>query len=270
MKRLAAVLAFCLFVVPAAASTCVRHDVTVDGRARYYMLCDPDPTACDRGDVDNRLPLLFAFHGAGGSGESEAAGRDYHDDDTRIVVYPDAYTDEDVWELDDLSFMQFIYSTIECRVDSRYVHCAGTSAGGYFCSSVGCHQPLVGAAGESLVAGILVTSAGLEESTSTCTPASPINAYYLCGEDDTTVPCETEGGLPPTLPAVTYFRTSQNCGAPSTVNHPDGVTTCEVSACDGGTTVEFCRVLNSDHFWFDIASWGTLAARFAYHLGLSR
>jgi polyhydroxybutyrate depolymerase len=128
-----------------------RLTVAIDGRERSYFVVVPAA-----GGVGKPLPLVFAWHGLGGSGalarryfgvEAAAAGK-------AVFVYPDAlplpaFGNRAGWDLTaggaDLRFFDAMYEQLardECFDVSR-VFSTGHSFGGYMTNTLGCQRASV-------------------------------------------------------------------------------------------------------------------------------
>jgi polyhydroxybutyrate depolymerase len=117
------------------------ESIQVDGRTRTYRLHVPPGS-----DPDHSLPLVFNFHGYGGTGlDQEVVSRMSPAADKLgyVVVYPDGidkhwhYSSQDV---DDVAFVNAVidYLAQAANVDPSRVYATGLSDGGFFSIFLGC------------------------------------------------------------------------------------------------------------------------------------
>lgn len=129
----------------ATAPTGVTNsDIQANGKARTYVLAVPDGY-----DANIPLPLVFAWHGLGGSGagarsyfgiEQQSAGQ-------AIFVYPNGLVvslGDTGWDLtsngDDVQLFDAIVDSVEQTycIDQARIFSTGHSFGGYFSNALGC------------------------------------------------------------------------------------------------------------------------------------
>lgn len=144
-------------------------------------------------------PLLFVFHGAGGSGGDMKALTSFDDIADRegfIVVYPDGY--KAIWEdgsgvtageradTDDMGFVSAVIDKLagEFAINLNRVYATGFSNGGMFTQRLGCEFSGKFAAIAS------VGGAMTEKLSSRCSPASPVPVMLIHGTEDSVVPWE--------------------------------------------------------------------------------
>lgn len=131
---------------PAGSSGVQELSIDVDGQTRTFVLSVPDGY-----DGASALPLVFAWHGAGGSGslarlyfgvEQAAAG-------AAIFVYPDGLPDDEDetgWDLADdgidVAFFDHLLEEVSADycVDANRVFSIGHSFGGYMTNRLGCSR----------------------------------------------------------------------------------------------------------------------------------
>ncbi len=121
--------------------------ITVRGATRTYVLSVPASAS-----LDAALPVVFAFHGDGGTGagirsslglEAPAAGG-------AIFVYPDGVQRADGWwdleglpaANDDIALFDALVTEIEARycVDPARIYATGFSRGGFFVNHLACER----------------------------------------------------------------------------------------------------------------------------------
>lgn len=122
--------------------------LTVESKSRSFVLYLPSDY-----DADRSYPLIFAWHGLGGSGAiaqyyfgvEQAAGSD------AIIVYPNALPLETAggdtgWELNpsgyDFAFFDAMYTAVTdgLCIDKSRVFSTGHSFGGYMSNHMGCYR----------------------------------------------------------------------------------------------------------------------------------
>ena len=195
-----------------------RRTTSIDGRERSYLVVVPPA-----GGPSRPLPLVFAWHGLGGSGtlarqyfgiEAASAGK-------AVFVYPDAlplpaFANRTGWDLTaegpDVRFFRAMLADLsgnDC-IDLQRVFSAGHSFGGYMTNALGCHADGLRA--------IAPVAGGLPPG-SPCA-GKPLAAWLAHGMNDGTVPfaqgeaararwaqasaCASTTGPTPPPPCVAY------------------------------------------------------------------
>jgi polyhydroxybutyrate depolymerase len=146
-----------------------------------------------------RLPVLLAFHGAGGDGRfmAEYSGLSaLADKEHFAVVYPTAGGRRHFWTLNsrdptkpaDVAFISSLLDDLPHRacVDMRRVYATGVSNGGGFTARLGCELSWRLAA--------IAPVAGGYRSLDACDAAQPVSVLEIHGTADTVVPYD---GKPP-------------------------------------------------------------------------
>ena len=116
--------------------------IDVKGSKRTYVLSVPSGSK-------EPLPLVFAFHGSGGTGENLRSyiGFKKIAEDKAIFVYPDGEGNQ--WDLDtptasnkDVAFFDALTAEIQSKhcVDQKRVFATGFSNGAYFVNQLGCRR----------------------------------------------------------------------------------------------------------------------------------
>jgi len=122
--------------------------LTVGDKARSFVLALPDDY-----DPDQLYPIVFAWHGLGGSGALAASyfGLDDAVGSDAVVAYPSAlilpdYDGKTGWNLDpngyDFVFFDALYAhlTDNLCIDEGRVFSTGHSFGGYMSNGMGCYR----------------------------------------------------------------------------------------------------------------------------------
>lgn len=162
-----------------------RRTSSIDGSDRSYLVVVP------AGGAGKPLPLVFAWHGLGGSGalarryfgiEAAAAGK-------AVLVYPDAlplpsFANRTGWNLaaegPDLRFFDAMLAQVsrdDC-VDLNRVFSTGHSFGGYMTNTLGCLR-------SSVLRAIAPVAGGLGGG---ACPGKPLAAWLAHAMNDGTVP----------------------------------------------------------------------------------
>jgi len=131
---------FIIFSIPLFSQTkdCA---ITIDGLERTYLLHLPEKTASF-----NNLPLVFVFHGGGGTGKQIMKDSEFNklsDKEKFIAVYPngidkgwndgrDDKTEKEKY--DDVKFISRLIDTLisEYKIDTARIFATGISNGGFF------------------------------------------------------------------------------------------------------------------------------------------
>lgn len=228
---------------------------TYAGQERSYLLALPEGY-----DGTTAAPLLFAFHGHGGSKEVALAASELDPLATRrgyVVVFPDAVEDPAAggarhWAYpagDDFGFVAALITDLGERlcIDDRRVYAAGHSDGSAFTGFLSCQAPYPWAA-VAMVAAFIP---------STC-PADVARPSVLSvhGTADPGVPYEggnVAGGpvvIPPVLETLDAYRDAYGCDPTATEDElQPGVDRKLYSGCAGGAEVAAYAVVGGGHEW---------------------
>jgi polyhydroxybutyrate depolymerase len=207
----------------------VRRQFTVEGVERHALVFAP------RSALDSPAPVVFAFHGHGGTAQQSAEMFGYHQAwEEAIVVYPQGLptpTNSDPagkkpgWTTSgsksdnrDLKFFDVMLGELkkEFQVDDRRIYASGTSNGGFFTYTLWGARPDVLAA----VAPAAATTRRLEDQ------LTPKPVFLVAGEMDPVVKIESQRAT------IEFVRKLNNCGEgrpgrrPAITNYqsPDGNT----------------------------------------------
>lgn len=199
-----------------------QQSITVGGSARSYALYVPD------GYDGNKLwPLVFVFHGDGGTGagirssfklEAESANG-------AIFVYPDG--EGKTWVIDnaagigkDVAFVDAIAASIQKThcVNTKKIFAVGFSKGAYFTNMLGCLSKtalrgVVGHAGGGPF-GLDGSGTKFDGQGNLVCPSPPVAALQVQGEADNTVPLD-EGQK-----ARDHWRRVNQCATTSKASSP--------------------------------------------------
>jgi polyhydroxybutyrate depolymerase len=237
---------------PAPAPGATARTLAVDGRPRTYLLSIPEGAR-----PGTPLPLVFAWHGLGGSGRLARAyfGVEQAARGGAIFVYPDAlplpaFMDRTGWDLDpaggDLRFFDALYAEVTgaACVDLGHVYSTGHSFGGFMSHHLGCQR-------RALFRALGVVAGGLPPGT--C-PGADLPVWIAHAMNDPTVPFAAgEAGKD-------HWTMANGCSGTAHAVEPAPCTAFE--GCHPGAAVHFC-VHQQRHAWPPFAGagiWGFFAA----------
>ncbi len=189
----------------------IATSIDVGGDERTFALHIPKDY-----DPEFNYPLIFAWHGLGGSGDvaQNYFGIEQHAGDDAIIVYPDAlYLDEydaTGWEVNpngyDFNFFDALYDHLlgNLCIDASRVFSTGHSFGGYMTNYLGCYRADVFNAIAPVAGGPPWGSCG-----------GPVAAWITHGSADDVVEL-SEGEA-----AREKWLTQNDCGDTSSATDPD-------------------------------------------------
>lgn len=201
------------------------------------------------------LPLVVAFHGAGGTGDGFARESGLSKSADRhgfAVLYPTAGSKRHFWSLnkaarpDDVARLRALLPkafSAAC-VNPRRVYATGVSNGGGFAARVACELAGTFAA--------VAPVAGGYRSLDPCPDGTRTSIIELHGSADQVVPYEGRG--PERAGDVRTFvagwAARDGCDRRPRITHPaHHVTWVSHMHCDGGYSVEHVRFQDTDHGW---------------------
>jgi len=222
--------------------------ITVGTEARTYLLFIPTGYS-----ASTPMPLLFAWHGLGGSGtlarqyfriEQAAANK-------AVIVYPDALplanqNNQTGWNLsatgNDVAFFDAVLKEVSASVcvDSNRIFSAGHSFGAMMTNALGCYR------GDVLRAIAPVAGSPPGRGNTTCT--GEVAVWLAHGENDTTVVYATSG-----IPSRDFWLTRNGCTMTSAATTPSPCVAYE--GCRDGLPVHWCVHQNA-HDWPSFAGAG--------------
>jgi len=221
------------------------------GRSRSYVVYLPSSVK-----VGTAVPLIFDFHGHGGSGtqeESSSGWKKKADQVGFLMVYPDGV--DNSWNVgnccglamsenvDDVGFTRAMIEAISkaACIDAKRVYATGMSNGAGFVQRLGCEAA-------DVIAAIAAASADLV--TDPCTPARPISELSVRGLSDTTVAYAggntgSTGWYDPGAKAtLDLWKTIDQCTGSETTTHQY----CEsYTSCAAGVEITLCSLPNTSH-----------------------
>jgi polyhydroxybutyrate depolymerase len=201
------------------------------------------------------LPLVLAFHGAGGNGPGFAAESRLSKTADRYgfaVLYPTAGATRHYWSLnaatqpDDVASVQALLPQAKAAacVDPARIYATGVSNGGGFAARIGCE--LAGT-----VAAVAPVAGGYR-SLDPCPDGRRTSVLEIHGTSDEVVPYA--GRAPDAAGAVVGFLAGwvrrDGCSAHAVRTQPEhDVTRFSHPDCARGLTVEHVRLDGTDHGW---------------------
>lgn len=246
------VAADCPAQVLAAGNT--TRNIQVGNAMRSYILHVPNTYTGNQ-----RVPLLFDFHGLGGSGQGEANGSSYvaaTQAESVILAFPTGTSDGigQGWNVgtccaggDDVAFTRAMVTQIQglACIDSKRIYVSGFSNGGGMSHKLACDAAdiIAAAAPGSFDFG--------EDNVDDCDPSRPISVVMQRGTNDFAVPFE--GGATPVTNRIVFL------GAQATFDkwsELDGCTGPEVdignncrqrSQCNAGVETTLCVIQGGGH-----------------------
>ena len=238
--------------------------IIYDGLERKYILYVPDSY-----DGNSSFPLMFNFHGYGGT----ATGQMYLSDmrplaDTAdfILVYPQGSylgNSESHWntaplsednksDVDDFGFINALINEISSshNIDTNRIYACGYSNGAGFSFSIACFTNRIAAIAS--VSGLMSDVAY-----DNCNPSHPIGIIIFHGTSDDVRPYDgIDGGLLSVNDALNYWTNFNHTDSIPNVNNinDNGLIFehYEYLNGDNNSSVEHYKIFNGEHVWFDI------------------
>lgn len=247
-----------------------QQSIEFEGRMRSYLLYLPPAVS-----QQSALPLLLAFHGGGGQGQSMQGLTGFNALASQkgfIVVYPDAVDKN--WNdgrgspflasqregINDTGFVSALIDHLShnLNIDAKRIYAIGMSNGGIFSQMAGCE--LAGKiAAIAPVAGSMATKLA-----PSCNPARPIPVMMIMGTDDPLVPwqggavvADKRGTVLSVADTIKKWVTFDGCdSAPAVTREPDKdpqdgtqVRREAYSGCKNSTEVILYAVEGGGHAW---------------------
>ena len=233
-----------------------------DGETREYILYVPAIY-----DGNSAVPLLFNFHGFGGTANDHLSWADMRsiaDAENFILVYPQGTlldgsshwnagleTPENKSDADDFGFIEALIDKIaaDYSIDLERVYTCGYSNGAFFSYSLACfHSDKIAAIGS-------VSGTMLDETHDNCAPSHSMPMINIHGTADNVVPYNGGNGLKSIGDVLSYWTTFNNTDVnPTTNSFNDNGTTIEHFVYpngDNGISIEHYKVNGGGHVWFD-------------------
>ncbi len=267
MKRLTIVLAILIAVVAAvmwrrarAASGDQISTITVDGRAREYILHVPA-----RHGGTAQLPLVIVLHGAtqpAANAERMTGMSALADKENFIAVYPEGTGKLPTWNagnccgyaqrenVDDVAFLRALIAKLETeyRIDRKRIYVTGISNGAMMSYRAACEM-----------ADVVAAVAPVEGAQNlACKPAAPVSVIVFHGTADRLVPYN--GGSTPyqigphrndssVAETVAFWVKQDGCSPTPKHEESNEVHIDTYSSCKDGTGVSLYAIQGGRHMW---------------------
>lgn len=235
------------------------HTLTIDNqRPRTYRLVVPNSYTSE---VPS--PLLFAFHGLGGSAatfEMALQLAQFSQGMNFILVTPNGWGSEagaqNSWNagrccapsnnnaIDDVAFVKAILHSVSKSylIDSSRVWAMGFSNGGMMSYRLACDLSEKFTA-IAVGGGVLVVDS--------CSPPKPVSIIHLHGNLDTTIPIDGGGqfNIPPVINAFKRVNSANQCYALEFLVTSDSNSETTSAICDDGTEAKLVNYFDQAHNW---------------------
>lgn len=234
-----------------------------DGLNREYLLYVPSTY-----DGTRKFPLLFNFHGFGGTASSHSRVADMRslaDEEKFLLVYPqgsliggyshwNAATQslENKSNADDIGFVGKMISAISAshRVDDERIYACGYSNGAFFSYYLACYlSNKIAAVGS-------VSGTMLEESYEKGNPSRRVPSINLHGTADYVVPYSGGDGLTSISDVISFWVEKSGAESDPTktiLNFRSSTIEHSVYSDANGTSwVEHYKIFQGGHDWFDL------------------
>jgi len=245
------------------STTSLELHLRVGGRTRHYLV-DLPPRYVSRGP----MPLVFNFHGGGGSPKGARTQSGFSALGARvgaILVYPAGsgrVSDERLltWntgsccglaaaqKIDETAFVRALIDTLEhtYSIDRNRIYGTGLSNGGMMAHLVGCTLA-------DRFAAIAVISGELSMD---CHPSRPVSVLIVHGTADENLPYDGGVGrkaldkheVKPVSFAVDSWKAFDKCATGGTTT-TQGVVTHSMWPCADGTVLELYKIEGGGHSW---------------------
>ncbi|MEC7986424.1 MAG: PHB depolymerase family esterase [Myxococcota bacterium] len=233
-----------------------------DGEEREFIVCVPSSY-----DGSTELPVMFNFHGFGGTAQDHMYWTgmcDVAERENFIAVHPQGSllggsphwnsalpSADNKSSADDFGFVEAMIDEISAtyRVDSDRVYASGYSNGSFFSYALACYR-------SDLIAAVGSVSGTMAGIMGDCRPSHPTAMINLHGTNDGVVPYYGSSEYSSVDAVMEYWIDYNGTDTTPQINtYNDGGTTIEHYAYTGGegnTAVEHYRINGGDHVWFEL------------------
>jgi polyhydroxybutyrate depolymerase len=235
------------------------EEITSGGRPRPYRLYIPPAY-----QPGTPAPLVFGFHGAGGTAEqyeSYSKLSALADREGFIAVYPQALGAPALWNAagglqnEDVQLVQDLidHLSTRCRIDPVRIYAAGFSRGGGMANRLACNlADRIAAVG---------SVSGAYEAAEDCSPGRPVAIVAFHGTGDADVPYDgmgNTGGIRDAYFSIAIpipqwasgWAERNGCSTgPSTIFHEKAVSGQGWGNCRAGADVVLYTIQGGDHRW---------------------
>ena len=234
-----------------------------DNENREYLIYIPQ----NYNNNNSPMPILFAFHGFGGYSQyfiNTADFRSLADQFNFIAVYPQGLIcgDGTTWNTnppggdnkcsqDDIGFFSALLSEISgnYNIDSSKVFLTGYSNGADFSYSMACYQ-------SSLVTAIAPVSGlmPMVDASSECQPSHATSVMIFNGTIDYSRPYNgIDGYMMGVDQTVAYWSQYNNTDSSPQTNIVGDIENYTYLNGDNNTSVDLFKIVNGDHYWFNLS-----------------
>jgi len=234
-----------------------------DNENREYLIYIPQ----NYNNNNSPMPILFAFHGFGGYNQyfiNTADFRSLADQFNFIAVYPQGLIcgDGTTWNTnppggdnkcsqDDIGFFSALLSEISgnYNIDSSKVFLTGYSNGADFSYSMACYQ-------SSLVTAIAPVSGlmPMVDASSECQPSHATSVMIFNGTIDYSRPYNgIDGYMMGVDQTVAYWSQYNNTDSSPQTNIVGDIENYTYLNGDNNTSVDLFKIVNGDHYWFNLS-----------------
>lgn len=234
-----------------------------DNENREYLIYIPQ----NYNNNNSPMPILFAFHGFGGYNQyfiNTADFRSLADQFNFIAVYPQGLIcgDGTTWNTnppggdnkcsqDDIGFFAALLNEISgnYNIDSSKVFLTGYSNGADFSYSMACYQ-------SSLVTAIAPVSGlmPMVDASSECQPSHATSVMVFNGTNDYSRPYNgIDGYMMSVDQTVAYWSQYNNTDSSPQTNIDGDVENYTYLNGDNNTIVDLFKIINGDHYWFNLS-----------------
>ena len=240
----------------------LNKTINHEGLNREYLLYIPDSY-----QKDKKAPLVFNFHGFGGSASDHfqyTKMDEVSDKESFILVYPqgsllngyshwnsEVQSSTNKSKVDDIGFIKKVIEEIssEYNIDEQRIYTCGYSNGGFFSYFLGCNTNLF--AGVGSVSGTM-----MEKTLDNCNPSHPISVISLHGTNDYVVPYKGGEGLSSVENSIGFWRSFNNTSKFDekvfTESKGMDISRFIYSGGDNNSSVVSYVISGGGHVWFDI------------------
>ena len=231
--------------------------LTHDALERSYFVFAPDNLS------GTPLPVIFNFHGYGGTIENYVESADLRELVTTknsIVVYPQGSCLEGVphWNAalpgadnksttDDLGFVEALIDQLaqDYLIDQDRIYACGFSNGGMMAYALACyHSDLVAAVGS--ISGVMLDTSG------SCTPNRAVPVIKLHGTNDPILPFNGDNNWNSAQSAIDFWVTNNQTNTTPQLSTYYNIERALYAEGSNGTSVDFYKILNGEHEWFNL------------------
>ena len=239
----------------------LSKDMQYDNETREYLIYIPENY-----NSNSSIPILFAFHGFGGYSQyfiNTADFRNLADQFNFIAVYPQGLICQDgtTWNTnppggdnkcsqDDIGFFAALLNqiSVDYNIDSSKVYLTGFSNGADFTYSMACYQSdLIKAI--SPVSGLMPM-----DNSNECNPNHATSLMIVNGTNDDSRPFSGITGYMMSVDeTVSYWSQYNNTDSSPQTNVVGQIENYTYLNGDNNTIVDLFKIVNGDHYWFNLS-----------------